>query len=186
MPLAPPASVGTKVRLPLVCSLACTLLTGCAQGYVFDAHGYPHGHMVGMMTSSGRVPIRFLAWVPEEDDDADTGDAPPPASPSLVALRPPLDATPDEPVHHPFDAPRALAALHAVDLSACGERAALRSYGHARITFEPHGSVSGVVLDGPPVLPHDIATCVAERMAAVEVSSFDGGAITVGASYFLR
>jgi hypothetical protein len=97
---------------------------------------------------------------------------------------PPMTTT--EPTHTPFDADTARSALHAIDPSACIARGAPPGYGHARVTFNEEGHVSQIVVDAPPGMNADAATCVGETLGGATVGAFEGGAVTVGTSYFLR
>jgi len=99
----------------------------------------------------------------------------------------PANVTPPDPEHSRFDGTGALAKIHAVDLSPCAAtaRGAIKTYGHARLRFESGGNVSQVLVDGPAGLSDVTASCIGERLGAVAVHPFEGGAVTVGASYFV-
>lgn len=178
------------IRLLAAGGLAAALTTGCADGFVFKDHGLrPHGHVVasyfygsGSTTPVSTWRLTVPHWEPDHDaDDAELSLASStPANAPWVPHRPPRIAPPD-PVHHPFDGTAALTALHAVDFAPCAREARETGVrGHAQVTFEPSGVVSGVLIDSPPGLPSDAVACIGERLGGVVVPPFEGSAMKVG------
>ena len=76
------------------------------------------------------------------------------------------------------------AAVASVDLTSCSP--APRGYGHARVTLEPDGHVSKVVIDGPTNLPPSTVRCIADALSHAHVDAFGGRATTVGTTWFVR
>jgi hypothetical protein len=84
-----------------------------------------------------------------------------------------------------FDAQAARAALSRVDLSACRDAGAPRGYGHAKVTFNPDGRASKVVVDTPAGLSAPAVKCIGDRLGTVTVSEYDGSLVTVGSTWFV-
>ena len=82
-----------------------------------------------------------------------------------------------------FDAAAAGRALEAVDLRRCASGGV--ADGHARVTFQPSGAVSGVVVDTPELAGTGTERCVAEAYRRVAVAAFTGPALTVGKRFRL-
>lgn len=85
-----------------------------------------------------------------------------------------------------FDAKSARAALGAVDLAACRAEGAPRGYGHAKVTFNPDGKASKVVVDTPDGLSSSAVKCIGDRLGAVTVPEYEGSYITMGTTWFIR
>jgi len=81
-----------------------------------------------------------------------------------------------------FDAAAASRALGTVNLGRCGTGGA---EGHARVTFQPSGAVSSVVVDTPELAGTEAGRCVAEAYRRVQVATFTGPALTVGKRFRL-
>lgn len=84
-----------------------------------------------------------------------------------------------------FDAKGARTALGAVDLSACRAEGAPRGYGHAKVTFNPDGKASKVVVDTPDGLSSSAVKCIGDRLGAVTVPEYEGSLVTVGTTWFV-
>lgn len=84
-----------------------------------------------------------------------------------------------------FDAKSARAALGAVDLAACRAEGAPRGYGHAKVTFNPDGKASKVVVDTPDGLSQSAVNCIGDRLGAVAVPEYEGSYVTVGTTWFV-
>jgi hypothetical protein len=84
-----------------------------------------------------------------------------------------------------FDAKGARAALGAVDLAACRADGAPRGYGHAKVTFNPDGKASKVVVDTPDGLSASAVKCIGDRLGAVTVPEYEGSYVTVGTTWFV-
>lgn len=86
-----------------------------------------------------------------------------------------------------FDAKGARAALGAVAVSACRAEGAPRGYGHAKVTFNPDGKASKVVVDTPDGLSSSAVTvkCIGDRLGAVVVPQYAGNLVTVGTTWFV-
>jgi hypothetical protein len=55
--------------------------------------------------------------------------------------------------------------------------------GHAKITFQPNGTVSAVEIDGGPFPGTSVGGCVAGKFRGAHMSPFAGGAVTVGKGF---
>lgn len=136
------------------------------------------------MVGDSVVPV--LYWVADPPAEEEPRAVPCSSRRRPAHAEPLSKVAPGDAVHRPFDATAALAALHAVDLSPCAERAARGTYGHARVTFSSDGAVAGVHIDDPTGGAEETAACVEQRLGRIAIAPFDGGAMTVGASYFVR
>jgi predicted Zn finger-like uncharacterized protein len=90
----------------------------------------------------------------------------------------PAPAAASAPTAPPFDSAGAARALAAVDLRACalaGTNAA-----HARVTFQPTGAVSDVVVDTPEIAGTPAERCLVAAVGRVKIAAFSGSAVTVG------
>jgi hypothetical protein len=101
---------------------------------------------------------------------------PPPASPKDRATSPDSQS---------FDAKSARAALGAVDLATCRAEGAPRGYGHAKVTFNPDGGASRVIVDTPDGLSAAAVKCIGDRLGAVTVPEYEGSYLTVGTTWFV-
>src|SRR5687767_7439830 len=84
-----------------------------------------------------------------------------------------------------FDPSVARAALNGIDVSACRESGAPRGYGHAKVVWNPDGSISKVVVDEPANLSPAAAKCVGDRLGTAAVPPFRGSLVTVGATWYV-
>lgn len=84
-----------------------------------------------------------------------------------------------------FDAKAARAELSRVDLSACRDAGAPRGYGHAKVTFNPDGRASKVVVDTPAGLSDAAVKCVGDRLGMVTVPTYEGSLVTMGSTWFV-
>jgi predicted Zn finger-like uncharacterized protein len=84
-----------------------------------------------------------------------------------------------------FDGAAAARALSAVSLRACSRAGGPVGPGHARVTFEPGGNVSGVVVDSPELSGTATERCVAQAYRRVRIGAFSGPALTVGKRFVL-
>lgn len=94
-------------------------------------------------------------------------------------------AVPAIPPPPPFDAKRARTALAEIDVARCREVGAPRGYGHARVTFNPAGDISKVVVDEPSTLSAPAVRCVGEAIGRATVPEFSGSLVTVGTTWFV-
>jgi hypothetical protein len=162
----------------LLTATACALLTfGCAAE---DVSGLPWPRPRGI---GALFPDPRLSAERDDREAIARAEETPTYIPRIPHLPP---RTTTEPTHTPFDADAARAALHAADPSACIARGAPSGYGHARVTFGEEGRVSQVVVDAPAGMNDDAAVCIGETLGNATVGAFEGGAVTVGTSYFLR
>ena len=92
--------------------------------------------------------------------------------------------SPPPPARAPsFDRAAALRAL-SIDVTSCARPEGPNGAGHAKITFDPNGSASSVVVDAP----HGgtaVGACIQRRYRAAKIPAFDGAAIVVGKSFVL-
>ncbi len=96
--------------------------------------------------------------------------SPPPASEALAA----------------FDSAAASRAMGAVNLQGCPKAGAQGVSGHARVTFQPSGAVSEVLVDTPQLSGTATERCVAQAYRKVKVAAFSGSALTVGKRFTLQ
>jgi hypothetical protein len=86
----------------------------------------------------------------------------------------------------PFDAASARAALASVDVSTCRQAGAPQGYGHARVTFNPDGAISKVIVDEPAGLTPQALQCIGDRLGSVRAQPFEGSLVTVGTVWHVR
>jgi hypothetical protein len=103
-----------------------------------------------------------------------------PAQPPPVVQR--SVENPDSP---PFDATTARGLLSSVDVSACRDAGQPETYGHAKVTFDPDGHITKVVVDEPRGLSPATVSCVGSRLGMVTVPVFRGSSVTMGTTYRL-
>jgi hypothetical protein len=90
---------------------------------------------------------------------------------------------PDSP---PFDATTARGLLNSIDVSACKDAGTGgEMYGHAKVTFDPDGHITKVVVDEPRGLSPATVSCVGSRLGLVTVQPFRGSSVTMGTTYRL-
>jgi len=103
--------------------------------------------------------------------------------PSQATIARPLATTkpvvPAAPSLKPFDAQAAGRALGAVDLRACG-RTSGPGAGHVKVTLDPSGAVTDVVIDSSELAGDGSDRCVVLAFRRVKVAPFAGSAVTVG------
>jgi hypothetical protein len=103
------------------------------------------------------------------------------APPPRVAPPPPAPAPPPA-----FDAPAARASLDSIELGTCRAQGAPLGYGHARVTFEPDGTVGRVAIDSPTGLSDAAVKCIGAALGAATVPRFSGPAAAVPAPFYVR
>lgn len=84
-----------------------------------------------------------------------------------------------------FDALRARQELAQVELAKCRESGAPRGYGHAKVTFNPSGDISKVVIDEPAAMAGPAAKCIGDAIGKTTIPVFNGSLVTVGTTYFV-
>jgi predicted Zn finger-like uncharacterized protein len=114
---------------------------------------------------------------------AEPAAAPPPpaaAAPQAAAAGPPGTA--------PFDRGVASAALSSAagGVAACKKADGPAGSGRVAVTFGPSGSVTDVVLEGPPFAGTPVGACLAAKFRGAKVPPFAGAAITVKKSFSLN
>ena len=82
-----------------------------------------------------------------------------------------------------FDAASARTALHEVELGPCATGRA--TWGHGVVTFAPSGRIAKVVIDGPDGLSAETARCIGDRVGTAQVTSFSGGDVTTGVTFYV-
>lgn len=167
-------------RLALSVLLAVGV-AGCGQYYAIgqaDAHrGFAVFLPGGGLAVMGRSPPPEPVFV----SVAHVGiDAPP--------SRAPRDVERPRPDHLPsFDPHTARSALSRIDVSDCvATNGASRRYGHARVTMNPDGRVSKIVIDEPARLSPEEVKCVGDRLGAATVPAFKGSLVTIATTFYLR
>ena len=96
---------------------------------------------------------------------------------------PPVTPAPQDDPLPAFDPAATRAALGAVDVTACGGPP---GYGHARVTMNPDGVISRVVVEDPAQLSPQVADCVGRLLGRVTVEPFRGSMVVVGTSFRLN
>ena len=122
----------------------------------------------------------------ERPDDRDYGPSYPAYPRTLRADGHP--APPPEPTAPPapaFDASGARNALAGVDLTRCRAEGAPRGYGHAKVTMNPSGDISKVVIDEPMGMPAGAAKCIGAELGRATVPVFSGSYVTIGTTWFV-
>jgi predicted Zn finger-like uncharacterized protein len=85
----------------------------------------------------------------------------------------------------PFNPGNAMASLGPIanSLSSCKRGDGPTGPGHAKITFQPSGSVSSVEIDSGPYPGTAVGGCVAGKFRGAHVPPFAGGSVTVGKGF---
>jgi hypothetical protein len=105
----------------------------------------------------------------------------------VVAPQPRVAPPPPAPAPLPaFDAAAARAALDAIELGTCRADGAPLGYGHARVTFEPDGTVGHVAIDSPSGLSDAAVKCIGAVLGTATVPPFAGPAAAVPAPFYVR
>lgn len=89
------------------------------------------------------------------------------------------------PTARALDRDAAAKVLAAVELAKCKVPNAPRGRGHAKITFEPNGAASGVLVDSGPMVGTPVAKCIASQYGKARVPAFDGAAVSLGKTFLL-
>lgn len=183
-------------RLALVV-VAVALGTGCYAGrhHHFHASHHHHGSGDGALIGAA-IGLAAGAAILASEAEHRHGREEPVYVERVVYLngpdQAPLPASPrdrvggDEAARPGFDAKSARAALSEVDLAPCRAAGAPRGYGHAKVTFNPDGSASKVVVDTPSGLSPEAVKCIGDRLGAVSVPEYAGSLVTVGSTWFIR
>jgi predicted Zn finger-like uncharacterized protein len=85
----------------------------------------------------------------------------------------------------PFDPASVARALGAVDVRGCANAGGPTGTGHARVTLQPNGAVSDVVVDTPELAGTPTERCVAGAYRRLKVAPFAGPALTVGKRFIV-
>jgi hypothetical protein len=169
-------------------ALAVTFAPGCYANTRSGSDGglspllFATGLVVGAAIASDRADQERDARERERERDSrpryqsvvyvDRITAPPGAEP---AIQPPP----------PFDATHARNTLGQVDLAKCRGEGATRGYGHAKVTLNPSGDISKVVIDEPTGMPAGAAKCIGDELGRATVPVFSGSLVTVGTTWFV-
>jgi predicted Zn finger-like uncharacterized protein len=88
----------------------------------------------------------------------------------------------------PFNSGNAAAVLGPIagSLGSCKRSDGPTGNGHAKITFQPSGTVSTVELDSGPFTGTAVGGCVAGKFRGAHLSPFAGGSVTVGKSFSIN
>lgn len=116
----------------------------------------------------------------------------PAPAPIYIIAQPPAAAAPRAPAPQPappppppFDAKHARSALSEIDLAACRAEGAPRGYGHAKVTFNPSGDISKVVIDEPAKMSPAAAKCIGDAIGRATVPLFNGSLVTMGTTWYV-
>lgn len=166
--------------------LAAGVLASAVSGCGHHRHGaepivFMSGAMVGAAIASADVSDAHRG---HRDRDVPTVVyvSAPPSTPR----EPPRDRvrTPQPPTT-PFDAVAARSGFASVDLSHCTNAGTPATHGHAKVSFNPSGEASKVVVDEPAALSPSSAKCIGDALGTVTVPPFAGSYITVGTSFYV-
>jgi hypothetical protein len=175
-PLLSPAR-SPLVPFALLASLALAS-TGCSAR---DARIMSTAFLVGSFTVAEMVERdRERREEPLSVIYVNAAGAPAPLPPASVR-----DRVPDPEPLPAFDGARARSALSSVDVAACRELGVPRGYGHAKVSFNPSGEATKVVVDEPSGLSPAAARCIGDRLGTVAVDPFRGSYVTVGTTWFV-
>ena len=97
----------------------------------------------------------------------------------------PKDRIPEGEQLPAFDPNAARSALNGIDVSSCRASGAPRGYGHAKVVWNPDGTISKVVVDEPSGLSAEAAKCVGDRLGTATVPAFRGSLVTVGTTWYV-
>lgn len=186
------SSLALRSAGPLVASAGLALLVGCAPSYgrhhrhVYYGHHHHHHDVTGTAVAVGVVAGLAIAAA------ASPPEPPPPTAvyvytappPPIVVAAPPPPAPPRADDLPPLDPAATRAAFSSVDLAGCN--APPQIYGHARISLNPDGRVSRVVVEDPPNLAPDVARCIGDRIGQITVRPFRGGMVVLGTTFRVR
>jgi hypothetical protein len=166
-------------------AIACSALlglTGC------DGHSHGGGRGSEFPTEAvATVALAAAAGIAGAMNQSQSSAATDPDVPDYLQAPPappPLGAGDME--HRAFDPVPVLEAIDQLDLSPCTAYGALIGWGRARLTFDPSGAVSNVVVESSADLSETAVECLSRELSAVSASRFEGDSITIGASYFVR
>ncbi len=84
-----------------------------------------------------------------------------------------------------FDPSTARSALNEIDVSECRASGAPRGYGHAKVIWNPDGTISKVIVDEPSGLSAEAAKCVGDKLGTATIPSFRGSLVTVGTTWYV-
>ena len=178
-------------RLALVFfSLSLFALNGCYGHHGAHVHSHHHHHGGGDLALAATVGIiAGAAIVASAESERPRQPEPVYYQPVVYVSTPALPASSRDRVtsddSSTFDAKGARAALGAVDLTTCRAEGAPRGYGHAKVTFNPDGKASKVVVDTPDGLSSSAVKCIGDRLGAVVVPEYQGNLVTVGTTWFV-
>lgn len=177
------------MRRLLFLAFASIFATGCYGGHAHHHHIHHGGGDVAFAAGVG-----LLAGVAIAEAAHDHDPPPPPQpvyyQPVVYVNAPPQPASPRDQVPSnsdgpAFDAKAARTALGAVDLATCRDVGAPRGYGHAKVTFNPDGKASKVVVDTPDNMNARAVQCIGDRLGAVSIPEYQGSLVTVGTTWFV-
>lgn len=176
---------GRASKVLLAAGLATAL--GCAPTTYSSYHGHFHHHHGG--SGAGLLVAGVIAGVAVASLAAEA-ERPPPSTavyvysaPPSVVIATPAPAAPPPPRADdlpPLDPTATRAAFESVDLSACH---APTVYGHAKISLNPDGHISRVVVEDPPDLDPQVAQCIGREIGSVTTPKFRGGMVMLGITF---
>jgi hypothetical protein len=142
----------------------------------------PEAPIVVAVTDAGPAPI---ASTPEPTPQ------PPPDEPVAEAAAPDPFVQPGAPVPTmtagtAFDRGAAARGLSGVNVQQCKRAGGPVGSGHVKVTFDPSGVVSAVIVDSGPYPGTPVGTCVAAAFRRVRVPGFTGAPVNVGKSFTIN
>lgn len=177
---------GLAMRSLLVAAALATLV-GCAPSYGRHYHYGHHHHHSHRVSTGGALAVGLIAGVAIASLAHEPEPPPPPTAVYVYSSPPPVIVA--APAHRVDPAPADLPPLDPtatrnafadVDFAGCN---APKIYGHAKITLNPDGRVSRVVVEDPADLDPGVAQCIGQRIGKVSVPPFRGGMVVLGTTF---
>jgi hypothetical protein len=163
----------------LIVVVGCIGLAGCeGGGRGHQGGGGGASFPTGAVVAAALAATEIAAAVTSSSSPDSTRDPDP-----YIPAQPPPPVFPSP--HPSFEPAAALAAIDGADYASCRAAHTLGGWYHARVTFEPTGSVSRVLIDWTPALVPSAVACLQAQVGTATVPRFEGPAVTVGAAVFV-
>lgn len=171
-----------------IVAIGLAALVGCgpSYGHHVSYHHHHHGSGAGFAAVVGTILlVDAIAHVaaaepPPPSTAVYVYSAPPPV---IVAAAPPPPSPPRADDLPPLDPAATRAAFAEADFSGCN---APPVYGHAKISLNPDGHVSRVVVEDPSDLDPAVAQCIGKRIGHIRVAPFRGGMVVLGTTFRIQ
>jgi hypothetical protein len=173
------------LKLAVLLAVAVLFGSGCHGGRGLGPAIFAGGMLAGVAISSSGNHYGPSGYQREELSGAG------PIYQTIVVMGPQSEPLPSRVTAPPaprapaFDPVATRTALARVDLAKCRETGAPRGYGHAKVTLNPSGDISKVVIDEPIGMSAAAAKCIGDEIGRTTVPVFDGSFVTVGTTWFV-